>query len=84
MLRCYPDKFGARLLEMYEISMGQPVSLETAGLRFKPPVSMSMSDKELFHTLPIGDLWAECELLGPFLYLYHGKHTSLGPHLVKQ
>lgn len=61
--RTYPVKFGEGLHEMMSEWRPQP------RLRQKKPVDLTQSDKELFCGLPLGDKWADANLVDAYMYL---------------
>ena len=47
-------------------------------LRRRIPVDLQKSDKELFESMPLGDVWVESRCHEAFEYLYHSKHLRRG------
>ena len=48
-------------------------------MRQKVPIDTSLTDKELFEALPLGDKWDEALLLDTFFYLLQGKSLAIPP-----
>ena len=63
-------------MEVYEKWRLLPLS-ERADCRGRADVNLDCTDKEIFHSLPLGDLWIDSRLHEVFLYLYHCKHVEL-------
>ncbi len=70
--RAYPEGFGKRLLECFEGRRGLP-----GHMRHKYPVSMSLSDKELFDQMEILDPWVDASMCECWKYLYNNKYLKI-------
>ena len=42
-------------------------------MRQKVPIAASMTDKEIFRTLPLGDTWPDAEMVELWAYLFQNK-----------
>ena len=71
VLRAYPTGLGVQIHKCYQEALKLPAE---AFLRFgikvpkKPP-------SQIFHDMPIGDIWGEADLLPVFEYLYTCKYV---------
>lgn len=70
--RCYPEGFARRLCDLFEGRKGFPEHL-----RHKRPVNLKMSDKDLFQSLPVGDLWLDGCMHQVWFYIYACKHVHI-------
>lgn len=46
-------------------------------LRQKKEINLSLSDKELFCRLPLGDLWQDADLVSVYKYLRNSEKTAV-------
>ncbi|CAE7463192.1 unnamed protein product [Symbiodinium pilosum] len=73
VLRAYPTGLGVQIHKCYQEALKLPAE---AFLRFgikvpkKPP-------SQIFHDMPIGDIWGEADLLPVFEYLYTCKYVRI-------
>ena len=70
-LRTYPLGFGHGLSDIMGSWQVQP------RLRQKRPVNVNLSDRELFNALPLGDTWADAQLIDVYKYLRKSKKTMV-------
>ena len=70
-LRTYPLGLGHGLKEIMTSWQAQPK------LRQKRPVDVNLSDREMFNSLPLGDVWADAQLIDVYKYLRKSKNTMV-------
>ena len=75
-LSAYTAIFGENLLKAYEQWRDLP-SDARGDLRGRRDVDFSLTDKEIFENLPMGDLWLDSRIHEVFLYLFSCKHVEL-------
>lgn len=75
MLRVYTARFGKALMEVYEKWRQLPLC-ERAECRGRADVNLGCTDREIFASLPLGDLWIDSRIHEVFLYLYHCKNVE--------
>ena len=71
MPRTYPTGFGVGLQQAMESWYPQP------HIRQKRAVDLGMSDKELFCSLPLGDLWKDADLVACYRYFRNSDKVSI-------
>ena len=64
-LRAYPEGFALRLLELYEGRDSLPYHL-----RHRATVDPTLTDRQLFSRMELGDPWLDAQLYQVFRYLY--------------
>ena len=69
--REYPEGFGRGLHGALSKWMPQP------RLRQKMGIDLSLSDKELFQALPLGDVWEDAKLIEVYRYMRLYKKASI-------
>ena len=73
MPRTYPKGFGDGLTTIMKHWRPEP------HLRQKREVDLSLSDKELFEAMPLGDLWHDAKLVDVYRYMRHHKAYAVPP-----
>ena len=64
--RCYPEGFALRLLELYEGRRSFPLHL-----RHREAVDPTLTDRQIFARMKIGDPWIDANMHHVFKYLYN-------------
>ena len=70
--RCYPEGFALRLLELYEGRSSLPLHL-----RHRVPIDHTLTDRQLFDRLELGDPWIDAGMHHVFKYLYKCPHVVI-------
>ena len=79
MPRAYTSAYGSRLRELYLKQLELPAQQD---LRVRVPVDTTLTDRELFSQMPIGDLWSDAKMVECFEYLYTNNHCRTFEHLL--
>lgn len=74
--RVYPFGFGDALRDIMTSWQAQP------HLRQKKPVDTSLSDRELFCSMALGDLWPDAKLVEVYRYIRQSRKTHVPPSWV--
>ena len=69
--RSYPSGLGERIHQIYQAQLASPARGQ---MRLRVEVDGGLSDRELFESLPIGDVWDDAGMRDLFEYLYGCKH----------
>ena len=70
--RCYPVGFGQCLLKAWENRTPFP-----AHMRHRLNIDLTKTDRELFESLPLGDVWIDGKMHLVWKYIYTSKHVSI-------
>ena len=74
LLRSYPKGFGKALLRLHdEMLQMRPEPV----LRQKKAINHAATDVEIFHAMPIGDIWKDGNLLEVYFFLKKNKRLKL-------
>ena len=79
MPRAYTFAYGSRLRELYLKQLQLPAQRD---LRVRVPVDTTLSDRELFSQMPIGDVWSDAKMVECFEYLYTNHHCRTCENLL--
>ena len=79
MPRAYTFAYGSRLPELYLKQLQLPAQRD---LRVRVPVDTTLSDRELFSQMPIGDVWSDAKMVECFEYLYTNHHCRTCENLL--
>ena len=74
-LRIYTKTFGENLLKAFQEWRKLPPA-DRADIRTRRAIDLGNSDKEIFASLPTGDLWLDSRVHETFLYLYGSKNCQ--------
>ena len=74
--RAYPSGLGISLEKVHLDELHRPAH---GDLRVVNQPNPGLSDKEIFQTMNMGDVWLEADLLPCFRYLYFCRHTRTQP-----
>ncbi|CAE7835102.1 unnamed protein product, partial [Symbiodinium sp. KB8] len=67
----YSKAFGKKVFQLWEEECSSPQP--RLCMRQKVPIAASMTDKEIFRTLPLGDTWPDAEMVELWAYLFQNK-----------
>ena len=71
----YTEKFARNLLKLYEDWCLLPPA-DRGDLRARRSVNARKTDRELFQSMSLGDLWIDAAVHEVFLYLYGCKYCA--------
>ena len=71
-LRAYPSELGQSIHELYHTELR---SHPHGDLRVNTAPDPVSSERDLFSSMPVGDIWPDANLLPPFKYLYSSRQT---------
>ena len=69
--RTYPPGFGDGLTKLMNKWKVQP------RLRQKREVNLDLSDREIFTSLPLGDVWGDADLVGAYKYFRNANKSKI-------
>ena len=69
--RTYPPGFGDGLTKLMNKWKVQP------RLRQKREVNLDLSDREIFTSLPLGDVWGDADLVGDYKYFRNSNKSKI-------
>ena len=70
--RCYPEGFAKRLMALYENRPSFPLHL-----RHREHVDTTMTDRQLFSRMDLGDPWVDAGMQHVWKYLYQSPHVQI-------
>lgn len=70
--RCYPEGFAKRLMELYETRPSFPLHL-----RHREHVDTTLTDRQLFSRMDLGDPWVDAGMQHVWKYLYNCPHVQI-------